>query len=124
MSGEGLLQSRPLIQAPLQLRINSGGRSKANSLILCPKCDAPGVIRRSCRVTPTVKHIDVHCTNTGCGHTFMMELVFVHSYVPGLVDRPDLNLPVCPREQVPHVLPPTRDGPDDDPDQMSMFDAA
>ena len=114
--------SRPLIEAPLQFRTSSGGeRAKHNALITCPKCDAPCFIRRSARVTGLVKHIDAHCTNTGCGHTFMLELVFVHSYNPGLVDRPDLNLPVCPRDQVPHVLPPSRDGPDD-PNQMTMFD--
>lgn len=113
--------ARPLIEAPLQFRTSSGGeRAKHNALITCPKCEAPCFIRRSTRVTERVKNIDAHCTNTGCGHTFALDLVFVHSYNPGLIDRPDLNLPVCPREKVPHVLPPTRDAPDD-PNQLTMF---
>lgn len=114
---------RPLIEAPLQFRTSSGGAlAKHNALITCPKCDAPCFIRRSARQTATVKHIDAHCTNTGCAHTFMLEMVFVHSYNPGLVDRPDLNLPVCPHEKVPHVMPPASGGSGDDPGQMTMFD--
>lgn len=113
---------RPLIEAPLRFRTSSGGeRAKHNALITCPKCDAPCFIRRSIRVSARVKHIDAHCTNTGCGHTYMLELVFVHSYNPGLINRPDLDLPECPRDQVPHVLPPQRGAGDEDSDQMSMF---
>jgi hypothetical protein len=67
----------------------------------------PGLHPPSERITATVKHMNAHCTNTGCGHT-LMELSFVHSFNPGLIDRPDLNLKVCPREQIPHVLRPKR----------------
>jgi hypothetical protein len=113
---------RPLIEAPLQFRMKSGGTTgRASAMITCPKCDAPAFIRRSQRVSALVKHIDAHCTNTGCGHTFMLELVFIHSYNPGLIDRPDLHLTLCPREKVPHVLPPAPGGGDEDPDQMTMF---
>lgn len=123
MSGEGILRGGPLIHAPLQFRLRSGGAlSKDSALITCPKCEAPAYIRRSVRVTATVKHLHAHCTNTGCGHTFMSEIVFVHSFNPGLIDRPDLNLPQCPADQIPHVLPPSRDEPDDS--QMSMFASA
>lgn len=115
--------NRPLIEAPMSFRAGSGGRKSGhNAMIICPKCDAPAFIRRSHRVTERVKHIDAHCTNTGCAHTFLLELVFVHSYNPGLIDRPDLDLPVCPLEQVPHIMPPARSGPDDDPAQITMFD--
>jgi hypothetical protein len=69
------------------------------------------------RITATVKHMNAHCTNTGCGHTFLNELTFVHSFNPGLIDRPDLNLKVCPREQIPTSCP--RKGRDDS--QLSMF---
>lgn len=125
MSGEGLLRGAPLIEAPLKFRMRSAGTQAGRdaAFVICPKCDAPAFIRHSERKTPKVKHLHAHCTNTGCGHTFLVEVVFVHSFNPGLVDRPDLDLAQCPRDQIPHVLPPTRDGPDDD-DQMSMFDAA
>ena len=112
---------RPLVEAPLLFRMSSGGeKAKQNSLAICPKCDAPAFIRRSTRVTEKVKHLDAHCTNTGCGHTFGLELVFRHTYCPGLIERPDLDLPICPRDQVPHVLPPARDA-GDDPNQLTMF---
>jgi len=111
---------RPLIEAPLELRRRSGGeKARDAAFIICPKCDAPCTIRRSERITPTVKHLTAICTNSGCGHTFLCEVAFVHSFSPGLIDRPDLNLKQCPREQVPHVLPPSRDGP---VDQISMFE--
>lgn len=121
MSGEGHLSSRPLIHAPLQFRMRSGGaQAKDKAFITCPKCDAPCFIRRSDRITPLVKEIDLHCTNTGCGHTFASQIVFKHTYSPGLLERPDLDLPVCPRDQVPHVIPPDRDA-DEEASQMSMF---
>ncbi len=115
--------NRPLIEAPLSFRTRSGGAQvKHNALIVCPKCDAPCFIRKSDRLTERVKHIIAHCTNSGCGHTFLLEQTFVHSFNPGLIDRPDLALPVCPLEQVPHIIPPARSGPDDDPAQITMFD--
>lgn len=118
MSSEGALRG-PLVYAPLEFRLRAGGsRVRDRALITCPKCDAPAYIRDSQRITETVKHIKSHCTNTGCGHTFLMQLSFVHTFSPGLIDRPDLNLPRCPHSQVPHVLPPTREEHDD---QISMF---
>lgn len=121
MSGEGLLPAFRLIEAPLEFRLRSGGApAKDSAFLTCPKCGAPCFIRRSERVTETVKHLHAHCTNTGCGHTFMAQLSFVHSFNPGLIHRPDLNLPVCPRDQVPQVMPPSRDGPDDG--QTSLFE--
>lgn len=120
MSGEGFLRSQPLLRAPLEFRLRSGGApAKDSAFITCPKCEAPCFIRRSERITETVKHLHAHCTNTGCGHTFLSQVSFVHSFNPGLVDRPDLNLPVCPRDQVPHVMPPAREGTDEN--QLTMF---
>lgn len=114
MSGE-------LLHVPLQFRMRSGGsQSPDRAFVICPKCDAPSFIRHSERLTEKVKHMTCHCTNSGCGHIFTMELSFVHSLVEGNLDRPDLDLPVCPREQVRHILPPARDGPDNT-DQISMF---
>lgn len=118
MSGEGHLPNRPLIHAPLMLRLRSGGTQSSTAFITCPKCEEPCVIRRSDRITEKVKHLDALCSNTGCGHTFAAEVVFLHSYSPGLIDRPDLDLPVCPRNLVPHV---TSHKPEDDDSQISMF---
>lgn len=110
----------PLIEAELEFRLRSGGGpAKDSAFIVCPKCDAPCFIRKSLRLTQTVKHLICHCTDSGCGHIFKSEVAFIHTLVPGNIERPDLDLPVCPRDQVPHVRPPTRDGPD--PNQTSMF---
>lgn len=110
----------PLIEAELEFRLRSGGSpAKDSAFVTCPKCEAPCFIRKSIRITVIVKHLIAHCTNSGCGHTFKAEVAFIHSLVEGNIDRPDLNLPVCPRDQVPHILPPARDGPDSD--QISMF---
>lgn len=119
MSGEGHLSNRPLVYAPLQFRLRSGGSQAGTAaLVTCPKCDEPCFIRRSDPVTERVKDLEAHCTNTGCAHTFALQLVFVHSISPGLIERPDLDLPVCPRNQIPHV---TARKPDKDGDQISMF---
>lgn len=121
MSGEGHLSARPMVHAPLEFRLRGGSTSpkRDTALIICPKCEEPCFIRRSSRVTERVKDIEAHCTNTGCGHTFALQLVFVHSISPGLLDRPDLDLPVCPRDQIPHVTARKPAGEDDA--QISMF---
>jgi hypothetical protein len=111
----------PLVYAPLEFRVRSGGApSKDSAFITCPKCEAPCFIRRSQRITAKVKHLDAHCTNTGCAHTFMAEVSFVHTFSPGLIERPDLDLPICPREKVPQVMPAGRNTANDS--QMSMFE--
>lgn len=113
-------KDRPMVEAPLHFRLRSGGsKSKSAALVICPKCDAPCFIRRSDQKSERVKHLTANCTNSGCGHTFLAELVFVHSFNPGLIDRPDLDLPVCPPSEVPHIMPP--EGKDQDPRQISMF---
>lgn len=120
MSGEGVIRNQPVIYTPLQFRLRSGGaQAKDKAFITCPKCGAPMFIRDSDPQTETVKHLFTHCTNTGCGLTGMHELVFVHYFNPGLVDRPDLNLTACPREKIPHIVPPPRIPADDR--QMTMF---
>lgn len=114
------LNGRPLIEAELEFRLRSGGApAKDSAFMVCPKCEAPCFIRKSQRLTPTVKHLICHCTDSACGHTFRSEVVFIHSLVEGNIQRPDLNLPVCPRDQVPHVRPPVRS--EADTDQISMF---
>lgn len=106
----------PMIEAPMEFRLQPGGRRAGKSCFLqCPKCDTQAFIRRSDRVTETTTQMICHCTNSACGHTWRADIVFVHSLVPGAIDRSDLNLPECPREQVPHVVPPARAGPEKEP---------
>jgi hypothetical protein len=113
----------PLIEAPLEFRLRSGGKlSGERAFAVCPKCEAPATIRHSERMTPLVKYLFAHCSNTGCGHTFKLELAFVHSLAEGNIQRPDLNLPVCPKEQVAHILPPAPAV--EEADQQSMFDSS
>ncbi|NCP11373.1 MAG: ogr/Delta-like zinc finger family protein [Sphingomonadales bacterium] len=105
-----------MIAAPLQFRLRPGGRKTGSScFMLCPKCDAPAFIRRSERMSEQTTHLTCHCTDSGCGHIFRADIVFVHTLVEGNIDRPDLNLPVCPRDQVQHVRPPPHGDSDDEP---------
>jgi len=110
MSGEGAaLIKGPMVHAPLEFRLQPGGSRAGDGCFLrCPKCDTQAAIRRSERPTPTVTQMDCICSNTACGHTWRADIVFVHSISPGLIDRPDLALPVCPREDAVHVVPPPR----------------
>lgn len=108
MSGEGILHGKPLIYAPLEFRLRSGGApAKDSALIICPVCEAPAFIRRSVRHTPTVKHIHCHCTNTGCGMTYMAEIAFVHTFNPSLIRREGLTCRSAPatrsRKCCPHA---------------------
>lgn len=121
MSGTGAMRMSPLLEAPLAFRLRSGGaQAKDKAFITCPNCNAPMFVRHSSRETETVKHLIVHCTNSGCGMTGMSELVFVHYFSAGASLRPDLNLKQCPREKVPQVIPPAGDPPDER--QISIFD--
>ena len=110
------LNPRRMVEAPLQFRLAPGGKSAGrNCFLLCPKCDAPAYIRRSERKTETVTQMVCHCTDSACGHTYRADIVFVHSLVEGNIDRPDLDLPVCPREEVTHVRPPGRETDEEAP---------
>ena len=117
MSGTGALS---MMHAPMQLRFSAGGTTAKNSFINCPKCHAPAPVRSSKQETDLVKHLFCLCSNTGCGHTFKMELSFIYTISPGPIERDDLNLPVCPKNEIVHVLPPPRGGADDE--QSSMFE--
>lgn len=110
----------PLIEAPLEFRLRSGGAQSREALVTCPKCGAPAFIRRSDRISETYKVLSAHCTNTGCGATADWDLALKWMINPGLVARPDLNLPTCPREKITHVLPPSNRDADDG--QTSMFE--
>lgn len=122
MSGTGgALVAGPLLEAPLQFRLKPGGRkARGGAFLICPKCNAPSFIRDSNYLSERVTQLICHCTDSACGHTYRADIVFVHSLVEGNVDRPDLDLEVCPRDQVSHVRPP---GHDADEDAPTFFDA-
>lgn len=122
MSGEGAgLISGPMVEAPLQFRLQPGGRKAgASCFLLCPKCDAPAFIRRSERITETTTQMTCHCTDSACGHVYRADIVFVHTLVEGNIDRPDLDLPICPRDQVRHVRPPASESDQGEP---TFFDS-
>lgn len=112
--------TRPMVEAPLKFRLRPGGKRTGRDCFLrCAKCDAPGMIRRSDRPTATTTQLTVHCTDSACGHIWRADVVFVHSMVEGNIDRPDLDLPVCPKSELVHVRPPS--GEDEDA-QKSMFE--
>lgn len=118
-TGGGLIAA-PMVRAPIDFRAEPGGaRATKNSFLNCAKCKAPGRIRRSQLMSETVTQMTVHCTNSACGHIWKSDIVFVHSLVEGNIDRPDLNLPVCPKEELVHVYPP---GGGEDDEQVSMFE--
>lgn len=121
MSGEGGgLIAGHMLEAPLQFRLQPGGRKSGQGCFLqCPKCDEPAFIRRSERMTETTTQLVAHCCNSGCGHIFRADIVFVHTLVAGNIDRPDLALPVCPRDKVPHIVVPLSER---DPDAPTFFD--
>lgn len=120
MNAQPTIARGPLVEAPLRFQLRSGGApAKDSAFITCPKCEAPAFIRKSDRMSTTVKHLVCHCTNSGCGHVFRSQVSFRDTLVVGNLPQP-VDLPVCPREDVPHVYPPARDG--SDPDQISMFD--
>mgnify|MGYP001234609690 CR=1 FL=1 len=119
-TGGGLIKG-PMVHAPLEFRLQPGGSRAGDGCFLrCPKCDTQAAIRRSDRPTPTVTQMDCICSNVACGHTFRADIVFVHSISPGNIDRPDLDLPVCPRDQLVHVTPPPRGA---DPDAPTFFES-
>lgn len=120
MSGTGgALVTGPMVHAPLEFRLQPGGKRGGDGCFLrCPKCDAQGAIRRSEKQTVLVTHLDAHCSNTACGHTFRCELVITHTISAGNIDRPDIDLPLLPRDQLVHVMPPPSGH---DPGQPSFF---
>jgi hypothetical protein len=111
----------PLVEAPMQFRLQPGGRKSGKGcFLLCPKCSQPAFVRRSERMSEQTTQMVCICTNAGCGHTYRADIVFVHSLVEGNIDRPDLDLPVCPRDQVPHICPPAGEKAEGEP---TFFDA-
>lgn len=117
-TGGGLIRGH-MVHAPMEFRLQPGGsRGGEGCFLRCPKCETQAAIRRSEKLTPLVTQLDALCSNTACGHTFRVQLEITHSISPGNIDRPDLHLPILPRDQLVHVVPPPRGS---DPDQPSFL---
>lgn len=102
-------EANRIIRSPLDLRLGSGGgRAGSRALIRCLKCDAPCVIRSSVTQSAMVKDLHCSCTNTGCGHTFVSQLSFLHTINAGSLQCPDLDLPLCRDDEIVHILPPDK----------------
>lgn len=117
--GEGY----PLIEAPLRSQIRPGGSrtSKSKAFLLCPVCDAPMTIRQSHRDTNMVKQITCQCSNPGCNSSSVWQISLVYMLNPGLHFTPEMNLPLCPRDRIPQIYPPSSETEVDDR-QVSMFE--
>ena len=84
MNAQPTIARGPLVEAPLRFQLRSGGApAKDSAFITCPKCEAPAFIRKSDRMSATVKHLVCHCTNSGCGHVFRSQVSFRDTLVVG-----------------------------------------
>lgn len=100
-----------------------GTVAATRALIRCPHCTAGAIIRSSEQVTPTIKDLYLHCTNTDCGHTWKAQIAPVYTICPSHLPNPAIQILACPPEylrQRPKTSPMgfSREG---DPDQMLMF---
>lgn len=92
----------------------------SRSLISCPVCSGPMVIRTSKQVTAVVKELYVVCINVGCALGAKAQISFQHEISPsGLEAGTDRVLPPCPsnflRER--YVKP----SAEPDPNQLDIF---
>ena len=96
------------------------GRVAPNrAFLLCPHCATPMIIRDSERITETVKHLYVHCTNVDCAFTAKWGVSPIHEISPSQMARPDIDIPPCPHDYVRRAAERRRGEPD--PDQLIMF---
>jgi hypothetical protein len=98
-----------------------GSVAARRSLICCPHCLFPAIIRTSEQVTRTVKHLRLICTNETCGHTWSAQIAPVHTICPPAVPHPDVEIPPCPPEFLRHQRREMKRGDPPDPDQSFMF---
>ncbi|MCC6478057.1 MAG: ogr/Delta-like zinc finger family protein [Sphingomonadaceae bacterium] len=118
-----MTQDYALIEAPLRSQIRPGGsRSKSRAFLICPCCEAPMTIRDSQRQTSQVKQLTCQCSNPGCNASCIMQVSLVYLLNPGLHYTPEMDLPLCPRDRIPQIYPPSSDAKPDDR-QVSMFEA-
>ena len=116
----GVVENFRMAFAPLMFRLSNGGPRCTDTMVACPNCYAPAFIRRSERLTETVKHMQCHCTNTACGLTFEAEIIVTRIFSPGGCLRDDIGLPIVPRNDLVHIYPPSGKP---DTEQISMFEA-
>lgn len=103
-----------------------GGTMRANrSLMLCPHCNSPSLIRNSDRVTPVAKDLYMNCLNSDCGHTWKAQVSIVHTLSPSAMPNPEIEIPMAPPEYQRRRYPAGARGPGDDPGdprQVTIFD--
>ncbi len=92
--------------------------------ITCPHCQSDCLINGSHRVTDLVRDLQVHCSNTDCGHTFKAQVSFVYTISPSAMPREGLDLPMAPPEyrRQSSATAQDEDGPHHDPNQFNMFE--
>ena len=56
--------------------------------IKCNRCGQAATIQSSTQISDEFKQLYCSCTNTLCGHTFVMDLAFSHTLSPSAVDIP------------------------------------
>lgn len=99
------------------------GRVAPNrAFLLCPHCQFPMIIRDSERITETVKHIYVHCTNVDCAFTAKWGVSPIHEISPSQMPDPRVDIPPCPFDYVRKAAERRRG--ETDANQMLMFPEA
>lgn len=67
-----------------------------HSMIACPHCNAPSVIRTSEMVTPTSKDLFCLCQNPDCGFTWKGQISIVYGLSPSAIPNPHVEIPMAP----------------------------
>lgn len=57
--------------------------------IECPRCRSKATIRTSKAMSESYRQLYCACTDTECGHTFVMDLTFSHTLSPSALDLPE-----------------------------------
>lgn len=54
--------------------------------MICPACSAVAKIGKTNRKHPQLADIYCYCTNTACGHSFVMNVTFSHTISPSALN--------------------------------------
>lgn len=95
------------------------------SLMLCPHCNGPSLIRHSLRITAVAKDLYMNCLNSDCGHTWKAQVSVVHTLSPSAMPDPEVDIPMAPPEYQRRRYPAgAREVGNDpgDPRQITIFD--
>ena len=90
--------------------------------IICPVCNADGLIHGGEHETRLVKSLYVHCSNTDCGMTWRMQLSFEYVVSPTGIDGAGEDLPQAPAGMERTIFPSGPPAPPGDPNQIAMFE--